>query len=135
MSEATEGVDQSSIRMPFLRRNIAPQNSNLDAAAAEVYGNVEHFDNQAAFISPDTYKLLLSNDFIFWRTRVAQRKKYDTAGSSNERKLQENEAFREKFVRNTTWMKDQQPEDVGRRKMAWGAAINANLYGFEDALI
>jgi histone deacetylase complex regulatory component SIN3 len=129
MSEATEGVDQSSMRFPYLRRNIAPQSANLDTTVAEVYGNLEHFDNQTAFISPDTYKLLLSNDYIFWRTTAQSKKKY-TKG-----KIERNEAFREKFSYNTAWMKDQRPEDVQRKKTAWERAkAEDGLYGFEEEL-
>lgn len=128
MSEATEGVDQSSMRFPYLRRNIAPQSANLDTTVAEVYGNLEHFDNQTAFISPDTYKLLLSNDYIFWRTTAQSKKKY------SEGKIEENEPFREKFVRNSAWMKDQRPEDVQRRNAAWEKAKAEGLDGFEESL-
>ena len=134
MSEATEGVDQSSMRFPFLRRNIAPQSANLDTTVAEVYGSLEHFDNQTAFISPDTYKLLLSNDYIFFRTNARSRKKYDTNESIKERKVEESESFREKFVRNTAWMKDQQPDTVGRRKAAWEEAVKNGLNEFEEVL-
>ena len=133
MSEATEGVDQGRMHFPFLRRNVAPQNANLDTTVAEVYGSLEHFDNQTAFISPDTYKLLLSNDYIFWRTTAYPRKKYDTSEPVKDRRMEENESFREKFVRNTTWMRDQQPEDVARRKAAWEQAVKEGLDGFEEA--
>lgn len=108
MSEATEGVDQSAMHMPYLRRNIAPQSSNIESAYQEVFGNITHFDNQTAFISPDTYKLLLSNDYIWWRHGVKARKTYPEAAS----KPPENETFREKFVRNTKWMENQSQEYV-----------------------
>ena len=133
MSEATEGVDQARMRFPFLRRNVAPQNANLETTVAEVYGSLEHFDNQTAFISPDTYKLLLSNDYIFWRTTAYSKKKYDLSEPVKERKMDENESFREKFVRNTAWMRDQQPEDVARRKAAWEQAVKEGLDGYEEA--
>jgi histone deacetylase complex regulatory component SIN3 len=132
MSEATEGVDQSSMRFPFLRRNVAPQSASLDTTVAEVYDNLEHFDNQTAFISPDTYKLLLSNDYIFWRNKVKPKKKYDTSDPVKDRKIEENESFRQKFVQNTAWMRDQQPDAVARRKAAWEQAVKEGLGGFEE---
>lgn len=133
MSEATEGVDLNRMRFPYLRRNVAPQDKRLETTVAEFYSNLEHFDNQTAFISPDSYKLLLSADYIFWRTTAYSNKKYDSSMPVKDRKMEENESFREKFVRNTTWMKDQQPEDVGRRKAAWEQAVKEGFNGFEEA--
>jgi paired amphipathic helix protein Sin3a len=108
MSEATEGVDQSAMNMPYLRRNVAPQSSNIESAYQEVFGNITHFDNQTAFISPDTYKLLLSNDYIWWRHGVKARKTYPESAA----KPAENDKFRKMFVRNTKWMENQSQEYV-----------------------
>lgn len=137
MSEATEGVDQSSMRFPYLRRNIPPQSVTLDNTIAEVFANLEHFDNQTAFISPDTYKLLLSNEYMFWRTDAKEAKKRDLTTDMSGRKMEESEPFREKFVRNTAWMKDQPPDAVGRRKAAWEAGISGagGFHTYEEALV
>lgn len=108
MSEATEGVDQSAMHMPYLRRNIAPQSANIESAYQEVFGNITHFDNQTAFISPDTYKLLLGGQYMFSREGVKARKVYPEFGT----KPAENERFRKTFVRNTKWMENQSQEYV-----------------------
>ena len=134
MSEATEGVDQASMHFPYLRRNVAPQNANPDTTLTEVYGNLQHFDNQTAFIAPDTYKLLLSSDFIFERTKVQPRKKYDDSDPVQDRKMEENEAFRQKFVANTAWMKDQPSDLVAQRKGAWESALREGLETYEERL-
>lgn len=131
MSDATEGVDQSHMHFPYLRRNIAPQNANVEAAYAEAYGDLEHRDDQTAFISPTNYKLLLSSTYMFCHRSAFQKpsKKHYEAG-----RIEESEKFREKFVRNTAWMKDQRAEDVERRKAAWEKGVREGLYAFEDRL-
>jgi len=106
MSEATEGIDKSNMHMPYLRRNVAPQSANIDHAFNHVFGNITHFDNQTAFISPDNYKLLLSNDYIFWRHGLRTKKAYQPG------KINESDKFRESFVRNTKWMENQSQEYV-----------------------
>lgn len=127
MTDATEGVDPSRMRNPYLRRNVAPQNANVEAAYQEVYGDLDHFDDQTAFISPDGYKLLLRQDFGFERRKLpVGGKKYEVG------KIEENEKFREKYVRNTAWMRDQRAEDVERRKAAWERGLKDGFTGFID---
>ena len=114
--------------MPFLRRNIAPQNANIEAAYQEVYGNLDHIDEQTAFISPDSYKLLLQGDFQFLRRSALEkplRKAYESG------KIEESERFREKFVRNTAWMRDQRAEDVERKKAAWERGVKEGFSGYD----
>lgn len=129
MTDATEGVDQARVQPSFLRRTIAPQNANIEAAYNEVYGNLAHLDEQTAFISPETYKLLLHHDFGFVRHQ-------NNGGRGVKRheigKIEENERFREKFVRNTSWMKDQRAEDVERRKAAWERGLKDGNFDFND---
>jgi histone deacetylase complex regulatory component SIN3 len=133
MSEATEGVDQTSMRFPYLRRNIPPQSVTLENTIAEIYANLGHFDNQTAFVSPDTYKLLLSHEYMFWRTDAKEPKKYDMSDDVRNRKVEESEPFREKFVRNTKWMRDQEQEVVAARKAAWEKAVDEGDFGgFEE---
>ncbi|KIW99358.1 uncharacterized protein Z518_11346 [Rhinocladiella mackenziei CBS 650.93] len=129
MTDATEGVDQSRMHSPFLRRNIAPQNANIEAAYQEVYGDLDHFDEQTAFISPESYKLLLQNDFGFVRRKAFERpsgKAYETG------KMEESERFREKYVRNTAWMKDQRAEDVERIKAAFEKGVREGFSRYDD---
>ena len=128
MTEATEGVDQTAMHFPYLKRNIPPQDANAGAAYAEVYGNLTHYDNQTAFVSPDNYKLLLSSDYIFYREGAKESKKYYAS------KFEESETFNEKFVRNVAWMKDQSAEDVEARKVAWEKGIKDGLTGFEESI-
>lgn len=126
MTDATEGVERSRLKPSFLRRTIAPQNSNIEAAYAEVYADMEHVDTQTAFVSPDTYKLLLNGTYAFSRPPVKAHKEYEAG------KVEESEPFKEKFVRNTAWMKDQRAEDVESRKSAWERGVREGLNGFED---
>lgn len=129
MTDATEGVDQGRVRPSYLRRNIAPQNANIEAAYNEVYGSLAHFDEQTAFISPDTYKLFLHHDFGFTKLETGDGpsgKQYESG------KIEENEKFREKFVRNTSWMKDQRAEDVEQRKAAWERGLKEGNFDFHD---
>lgn len=129
MTDATEGVDQTRVRPSYLRRNIIPQNANIEAAYNEVYGNLAYFDEQTAFISPDTYKLFLHHDFGFERLEIHD----GTSGKQFEvGKMEENERFREKFVRNTAWMKDQRAEDVEQRKAAWERGLKEGNFDFHD---
>jgi histone deacetylase complex regulatory component SIN3 len=127
MTDATEGVDQSKMRSPYLRRNIAPQNANIETAYQEVYGNLDHVDDQTAFISPDSYKLLLQGDFGFVR-EAATTKGYEAG------KIEESEKFRERFVRNTAWMRDQRAEDVERKKAAWERGKSEGFTGYDNSV-
>ena len=124
MTDATEGVDQAKMRPPYLRRNMAPQNANIEAAYQEVYGNLSHVDDETAFIGPDSYKLHLQGDFGF--TRVAEMGKAYEAG-----KIEESEIFQERFVRNTAWMRDQRAEDVERKKATWEKGKAEGFTGYD----
>lgn len=125
MTYATEGVDQSAMQYPFLRRSIPVQHPNVEAAYEEIYAQLYHRDDQTASISPDTYKIRIDGEWVFYRF-VSPRKKY-TPG-----KIEENERFVEKFVRNVAWMKDQRAEDVERRKAAWEKGVKDGMDGFES---
>lgn len=130
MSDATEGIDHSRMRSPYLRRNVAPQNANIEAAYEEAFGDLDHVDEQSAVINPESYKLQLQNEFGFARrnsTERANRKQYESGS------IEESERFREKFVRNTAWMKDQRAEDVERRKAAWEKGVKDGFSGFEES--
>lgn len=108
------------MRHPFLRRNIAPQNANVESAYEDVYGELEHYDEQTAFISPESYKVFLQKDFCFNRPKALEK---PSAKGYEVGKIEESEKFREKFVRNTAWMKDQRAEDVERKKAAWERGV------------
>lgn len=129
MSDATEGVDQSRMHAAFLRRNIAPQNANIESAYQEVYGDLDYLDEQTAFISPDSYKLLLQHDFGFTRRSALQT---PSRKSHEARKIEESEKFRDKFVRNTAWMKDQRAEDVEQMKARWEKGVKEGFIGLDD---
>ncbi|EXJ93677.1 hypothetical protein A1O1_02069 [Capronia coronata CBS 617.96] len=129
MSDPTEGVDQSRMHNPFLRRNIAPQNALVEMAYQEVYGDLYHYDEQTAFISPESYKLFLQKGFYFAQHQALRRpngKTYEVG------KIEESEKFREKFVRNTAWMKDQRAEDVESKKAAWEKGVKEGFFGPEE---
>ena len=129
MTDATEGVDLTRMHPPYLRRNIPPQNANIELAYEETYGDLDHNDEQTAFINPESYKLLLYNDFGFVHRNAVQKlgsKAYE-AGKS-----EESERFREKYVRNTTWMRDQRAEDVERRKAAWEKVVKEGFPEVEE---
>ena len=120
MTDATEGVDRVKMHHPYLRRNIAPQNANIEAAYQEVYGNLDHIDDQTAFISPDSYKLLLQGVFEFVRRTALEKR---STKASEARKVEKTDKLKEKFVRNTAWMRDQRAEDVEHKKAAWERAV------------
>ena len=124
MTYATEGVDQSRMQYPFIRRSMPAPNANVETAYEEVYGSLYHQDGQTASISPDTYKIRMEGELAFYRF-VTSKKKY-TPG-----KIEENERFLEKFVRNVAWMKDQRAEHVERRKAVWEHGVKDGMDGFE----
>lgn len=139
MTDATEGVDQSQLRQPFLRRNIAAQNVNIEAAYEEVYGNLDHFDNQEAFISPDTYRVILKQGFAFWRVTESERLEVGGKGSKYKAgEIAENHAFREKIVDNKTWWRDLPNERVAESaEREWEGRVRAGgegLMGWEERL-
>src|SRR6202012_4562767 len=98
---------------------------NVEAAYEEIYAQLYHQDDQTASISPDTYKIRIDGEWVFYRF-VSPKKKY-TPG-----KVEENESFMEKFVRNVAWMKDQRAEDVERRKAMWEKGVKDGMDGFES---
>jgi paired amphipathic helix protein Sin3a len=113
MTDATEGVDHSRMNFPYLRRNIAPQNANIESAYQDVYGSLAHDEsNQKAFISPDSYKILLQGAGGFAREFGVKQKE----GS---RRTEELDRFRDRFMRNTAWMHDQDADYVEKQKIAW----------------
>ena len=128
MTYATEGVDQSKLSPPFLRRSIPEQVAHVDAAYEEVYGSLYHHDDQTASISPDTYKMRMEGEWIFYRL-VTPGKKYSCG------QIQANENFVEKFVRNVAWMKDQHAEDVERCIAMWQRGIKEGMEGIEEKVI
>ena len=119
MTDATEGVDQAKMHRAYLQRNIAPQNANIEAAYEDVYASLDHIDDQTAFISPDSYKILLQGVFEFVRLSALQESEVKLSEAWKARRA---DKFEEKFVRNTTWMKDQSAEDVEQKKAAWRSA-------------
>jgi paired amphipathic helix protein Sin3a len=122
MSEVTEGVDQAQMHLPYLLRNIAPQSSNLDQAYHDVFGNITHFDTQTAFISPDTYKLLLSHEYTFYRHGVKAGKQYQYE------KIEGNDRFKDRFVRNVEWMKDKTQEEVDKINGEWRDGVDGGSW-------
>jgi len=117
------------MRKAYLQRNIAPQNANIEAAYQEVYGDLDHIDEQTAFISPETYKLVLREEYGIARQHpmdASNGKRYEAG------KIEESEKYREKFVRNTAWMKDQRAEDVERRKAAWEKGVREGFSTVEE---
>ncbi|KAK5088116.1 Transcriptional regulatory protein sin3 [Lithohypha guttulata] len=126
MSEPTEGIDPAKVRRPYLQRNIPLQSSNPQISYAENIDSLNHTDQQFAYIGADTYKLYLSGIFAFERQGVRASGRY-LAGEQAQ-----SEPFREKFVRNVVWMKDQPMEAVEARLAAWERGLREGLQGFED---
>ena len=126
MSEPTEGLDTARLRRTYLPRNIPPQSSDPRTAYMENFGNLDYFDDQAAIIDIESYKLHLQGIYAFERQGLKPGKHYTEAQKA------ESEPFREKFVRNVAWMKDQRREDVAARKAAWDKGVREGLADFES---
>lgn len=127
MSEPTEGLglDPARLRRTYLQRNIPPQSSDPKTAYMENLGNLDYFDDQAAIIDIESYKLHLQGIYAFERQGLKPGKQYAEGSKA------ESEPFREKFVRNVAWMKDQRTEDVEARKAAWDKGVREGLTDFE----
>jgi paired amphipathic helix protein Sin3a len=124
MNEPTEGVDLTRLRPSFLRRNVAPQNARIEAAYAEIFGNLESFDEQALRISPNSYKLIITDDFGWIRHNPAS-----SSGKSYEvGRIEESAKFRENFVRNNAWMRNASAEFVEARKALWEGALRHGVW-------
>ena len=122
MSDSTEGVDLSQVRVPYLRRGLSlPKGSDEDRYAA-VFGTLENEDTQMVSISPDNYKIYWDGYFNFHREVSGREKK------------QENDQFEEKLVKNPAWTRDETEEAVNRRMAAWTKALEADLSAYETAL-
>ena len=65
MMEPTEGVKKEDIAPSYLGRNMAVQHANTDVSYVDTYESMDHFDDQSAFIAPNSYKMLLSHHFGF----------------------------------------------------------------------
>ncbi|KAK5937991.1 Transcriptional regulatory protein sin3 [Knufia obscura] len=125
MSEPTEGLDPARLRRTYLPRNIPPQSSDPKTAYVENFGNLDYFDDQAAVIDIESYKLHLQGIYSFERQGLTAGKQYVVGQKAD------SERFREKFVRNVAWMKDQRAEDVEARKAAWDRGVREGLMDFE----
>ena len=125
MSDATEGIDSVKYRRPYLPRNIPPQSSDPRVSYMENIGSLNYVDSQFAYIGADNYKLWLGGLFAFERQKVKARKQY-VFGQKHE-----SESFRERFVRNVSWMKDQTKEAVETRNAAWEKGLQDGLMDFE----
>lgn len=125
MRETTEGVDISRMLPPFLRRNLLKQDKDVDVEASynEVYGRLQHYDDQEIVVNEDTYRMSFTPGQTCMFTRPSINKKVYIAG-----KIEESEKFVEKFVRNTAWMKDQRAEDVERRKAGWERGLKEGIW-------
>ena len=128
MSEPTEGLDPARLRRTYLPRNIPPQSSDPKLAYMENFGNLDYVDDQAAIIDVESYKLHLQGVYAFERQGLKPGKQYAKGQKA------ESEPFREKFVRNVAWMKDQRTEDVEARKAAWDKGVREGLMDFEAQL-
>lgn len=125
MSDATEGIDPTRLRRSYLPRNIPAQSPDARVSYMEGVGSLRFVDDQAAFIDIESYKLHLSGIYAFERQGTKPSKRYPDG------KKAESESFREKFVRNVAWMKDQRTEDVEARKAAWDKGVREGLMDFE----
>ena len=128
MWEPTEGIDTSRMRLPFLKCNLSPQYASVEDAYAAVYANLHNNDTQTIAISPDNCKIHYEKTFTFCR---------EVEEKDEPQKMQQNDRFREKLVRNTTWMRDEREEEVDGRKAAWQKALgdaNGGLANFEEHL-
>lgn len=127
MSEPTEGIDAGRLRRPYMTRCIPPQNADPRARFIEGIGSLNVVDDQAAFIDLESYKLHLSGVYAFERQGLKAEKQYMNGRA-------ENDTFRERFVRNVAWMKDQPTEEVEARKAAWDRGVREGLMETEAAL-
>lgn len=128
MSEPTEGIDAARLRRSYMARCIPAQSADPRARFVEGIGSLNFVDEQAACIDLESYKLHLSGLYAFERQGVKAGKQYPEGGRV------ENELFRERFVRNVAWMKDQRTEDVEARKAAWDKGVREGLMDSETGL-
>jgi paired amphipathic helix protein Sin3a len=130
MRETTEGVDLSRMQPPFLRRNLTKQDKDVDVEASykEVYGNLQHFDDQEIIVNEDTYRMSFTPGQTYMFSRPSFSKKVYTEG-----KIEESEKFLDKLVRNSLWMKDQKSEDVEKRKAFWEKGLKEGVWVDQDA--
>jgi hypothetical protein len=137
MMEPTESVKKEDIAPPYLGRNMAAQHANTDVSYVDTFENMTHYDDQSAFIAPGSYKILLSHEFRFVKNNVRKLRKKErgSAESGGEGGKVVNEKFRERFVLNTEWMKDQPAENVERRKQVYETAVNGQGEGEGETLV
>lgn len=128
MRETTESVDVSRMQAPFLGRNLTKQDKDVDIEASykEVYGSLEHYDDQEIIVNEDTYRMGFTPGQTFMFSRSSLSKKPYTEG-----KIEESEKFLDRFVRNTVWMKDQKSEDVEARKAFWEKGLKEGVWAVE----
>jgi hypothetical protein len=122
MREPTEGLDLSILRQMYLQRNVPLQPVNLDQAMREAILNCKYVDDQTAFISPDTYKLLLSHDYILDREPMTQ------ANTYVEGKRLASKAFEKTFKDSPGLMESEGTLESGAEVDQWGAHVAG---GFE----
>lgn len=122
MSDNTEGVELSQVRIPYLRRRLPAPKGSAEDMYATVFGTLENEDTQTVSISPDTYKIYWEGGFTFHREVSGREKK------------REKDRFEGRLVKNPPWARDESAPAGNRWMAAWTKALEEDLSKYEAAL-
>lgn len=111
MREATEGIPAARIRLPYLRRNL-PSNQLSEEELNKAFLPAWSEEGLIARINPENYRIVFIDrwtaDRWLHRPQVQVRGLKKMSEGTKERKKK----MRDKFDRNSAWMKDMSQSEV-----------------------
>ena len=131
MLDPTEGVPHSKVGKSFLRRNLA---KDVDV------NTILSDDRQELRIDITTYRIIFAYNGVPGKPFVYEKKLSRNEMANEENALRRTKAKRdqkmkEKFVANTTWMKDQSHVEIERKKGSWQKGLTEGLWHMEGSLM
>lgn len=122
MRDQTEGVQLSSIRWPFFRRNLPPPLESADDYN-RIFIPQWNEDGLSIRISPSNYHITYDEGSIDWWVHDKQVRRRGLKGMDEVREERRGK-FQEKFVMNVQWMAGMSKDEVDRRNESFRKWVN-----------
>ncbi|CAL5867266.1 uncharacterized protein PFLUO_LOCUS1481 [Penicillium psychrofluorescens] len=139
MRDPTEGVQFSSMRMPFLKRNL-PGKLDEDEEYDRFYRRLQHFDGLIIRVCANNYTMLYQPETYdwFWRSTApiidkdadAETAKTQTEDAAKEKaalREKRHDRFVEKFVNNPNWARGLSKDKVDESNQRFRSWLNGTL--------
>lgn len=122
MRDQTEGVQLSSIRWPFFKRNLPPPLESADDYNL-IFIPQWNEDGLSIRISPSNYHITYDEGSKDWWVHEKQVRRRGLRGMDEVREERRGK-FQEKFVMNVQWMAGMSKDEVDRRNESFRKWVN-----------